>query len=211
MRSKLAEDDEDFQYEFNKVFDNPDAKEAYEEFTPDFYDNYVNMELTFDWGWDRPEFARVKKRLKDANEIPIGVANEKPILDSIIYEVEYFDGYVASMAANVINENLLEQFNQEGNMFLLIKSILDTRTDGTQTLQKYLFVITKSGTKRRKIQLKDGNYASNGSMEVLHRKNLKTSGICIQYKWQSTRLRIEFQRSQNSHGWLKTCWIKKTE
>ena len=54
MWAKLAEDDEDFQSEFNKSFDNPAVKEADEELTPDVYDNYVNMELTLDRGGDRP-------------------------------------------------------------------------------------------------------------------------------------------------------------
>ena len=59
MWAELANDDKDFQYEFNKVFDKPAVKEADEEFTPDFYDNYVNMELTLDQGGNRPVFARV--------------------------------------------------------------------------------------------------------------------------------------------------------
>ena len=39
-----------------------------------------------DIGGDRPYFARVKKILKDANGRPTGVANDNPILDSIMYE-----------------------------------------------------------------------------------------------------------------------------
>ena len=35
MQDELAEDDEGFQSEFNKVFDNPDVKESDKEFTPD--------------------------------------------------------------------------------------------------------------------------------------------------------------------------------
>ena len=151
MWAKLAEDDKDFQSEFSKVFDNPGVKEADEEFTPNLYDNYVNMELTLYQGGERPEFARVKKILKDTNGRQIGVANDNPILDSRMYEVEYRDGYVATMEANVIAENLFTQVDQEGNIFLLIESIIDTRTSNTKTLQQYAFVITKSGTKQRKI------------------------------------------------------------
>ena len=92
MWTELAEDEEDFQSEFKTLFDNPDVKEADEEFTPDSYDNYVNMELLLNQGGYRPEFARVKKRLKDANGRPIDVANDNPILDSRIYEVEYYYG-----------------------------------------------------------------------------------------------------------------------
>ena len=37
MWAELAEDDKDFQYEFNKLFDNPAIKESDEEFAPDSY------------------------------------------------------------------------------------------------------------------------------------------------------------------------------
>ena len=88
MWAKLAENAENFKEELNKVFNDPYVKEADDGFTADSYDQYVNMELTSDQGGDRPEFARVKKILKDENVRPIGVANENPILDSRMYEVE---------------------------------------------------------------------------------------------------------------------------
>ena len=61
-----------------------------------------------------------------------------------MYEVEYCDGYVATMAANVIYENLFAQVNKEGKIFVLIESIIDTKTNSTQTLHEDAFVITKS-------------------------------------------------------------------
>ena len=141
------------------------------------------MELKLDQGGDRPKFARVKNRLKDANRRPIGMANDNPILDLRMYEVEYCDGYVAAMAAKVINENLFAQVDQEGNIFQLIQSIINTRTNRTQTLQKDAFFITNSGTKREKIQLKDRKSESNLRMTVLRGTNLNISSISIQYKW----------------------------
>ena len=54
------------------------------------------------------------------------------------------------MAANIISENQFAQVDQEGNIFVLIESIIDTRTDGTHTLQQDVLVITKSATKLRK-------------------------------------------------------------
>ena len=48
MWKDLADDDEGFQYEFARVFDNTDAKEDDDRFTPDSYDNYINMELALD-------------------------------------------------------------------------------------------------------------------------------------------------------------------
>ena len=48
-----------------KVFDNSDVKEADVTFDAKTCDGYINMELVLDRGDDGPEFARVKKRLKD--------------------------------------------------------------------------------------------------------------------------------------------------
>ena len=50
MWSELAEDDKDFQSEFNKLFDNPAVQETNEEFTSAFYNEYINKELILDQG-----------------------------------------------------------------------------------------------------------------------------------------------------------------
>ena len=96
---------------------NSKIKEADEEFTPDTYDDrYLNMELAVPRGDNpNPQYARVTKRLRDADGVPIGTANENPILDSRMYEVEYQDGTKVSLAANYIAENLFAQVDQEGN------------------------------------------------------------------------------------------------
>ena len=125
------------------------------------------MELTLDRGGDRPEFARENKRLKDANRRPIGVANDNSILDSRMYEVEYRNGYVAAMASNIIADNLFSQVHQKVNIFVLIESIIDTRTENTQILQQDVLIITESGTKRI-------------------RNTTKVWEVCIQWKDVST-------------------------
>ena len=107
------------------------------------------MELKLYQGGDRPEFARVKKRFKDAIVRPIVVANENTILEYRIYEVEYNDGHTASLAPNLIAENLFTQVDQSGNKFTILDSIIGTRTDGTQVLQQYSSVHTSTGTKKQ--------------------------------------------------------------
>ena len=88
MWVELAENNDNFKEEFNKLFNNPDVKEADDGFTADSDDQYVNIELRLNRGGDRPQFARFKKILKDKNCKPIGVADDNSILDSHIYEVE---------------------------------------------------------------------------------------------------------------------------
>ena len=49
-----------------------------------------------------PQLARVTKQLKDTNGIPIGTADQNPLLDTCMYEVEFADGEKASLAANYL-------------------------------------------------------------------------------------------------------------
>ena len=97
------------------VISNKEIKEADEEFTPDMFDDrFLSMELALPKGDNlNPQLAKVMKRLRDANGIPIGMANKNIILDSRMYEVEYQDGTKASLAANYIAENMFAQVDQE--------------------------------------------------------------------------------------------------
>ena len=111
--SHLFDEDFDFIDEFHSVVSNNKIKEADEEFTPDTCDDwYLNMELAVPRGDNpNPQYAKVRKRLRDPDGIPIGTANENPILDSRMYEVEYQDGTKASLTANYIAENLFAQLD----------------------------------------------------------------------------------------------------
>ena len=66
------EDDPDFTEEFHGVISDNEVKDADETFTPDVYDTYLNMELAIPQGDSlEPRLAKVTKRLKDANGLPI--------------------------------------------------------------------------------------------------------------------------------------------
>ena len=94
------EDDSDFQEEFDNAVNNPVVKEADELFTLDTYDKYLQMELALPQGDSlEPRLAKVTIRLKDANGIPIGMADQNPQLDTRMYAVEFADGEKASLAA----------------------------------------------------------------------------------------------------------------
>ena len=147
----LFEDDPDFTEEFHGVISHSEMKEVDETFTPDVYDTYLNMELAIPQGDSlEPRLARVTKRLKDANSSPIGLANENPILDTRMYEVQYLDGEKASLAANSIAENLFAQIDGDGNHQVLMDDIIGHRSNEHAVKQQDAFIVTKTGTKRRK-------------------------------------------------------------
>ena len=143
-------DDPDFQEEFNSVTSKEEVKEDDDHFTLDMYDTYLNMELALPQGESlEPRMARVTKRLKDANGIPIGTADDNPLLNMRMYEVEYLDGERTSLSANHIAENLFAQVDDEGNRQVLMKEIIDYSTNGQEVKHQDAFIMTRTGTKRR--------------------------------------------------------------
>ena len=88
--------------------------------------------------------------MRDKDGLPIGTANNNPILDSRLYELKFQDGYRASLAANAIADNLFEQIDDEGNRHVLFQEIIDHCTNGKQSLQQDAFITTQSGTQRRR-------------------------------------------------------------
>ena len=111
---------------------------------------YLNMELALPKTGGEVEFGHVVKRLRDKDGLPIGTAHNNPILDTRIYEVEFSDGHRASLAANVIAENLYSQVDSEGNRHVLFADIIDHRTNGKQLSKDDAFITTSMGTKQRR-------------------------------------------------------------
>ena len=147
----LFQDDPEFFEEFAKSFDNPEIKEAEEEFDPDSFDGYINMKLSITPpGTTDKQHARVVKRMKDHAGNPIGVSNANPLLDTRVYEVEYVDGHIAAMSANAIAENLLSQVDPDGHRLLTFHSIIGHRADGTEVKRGDEFVVSSSGVRRRR-------------------------------------------------------------
>ena len=99
-----VEEDPDFIEEFQNVVSDPEIPDEDDSFTPDIFDDtYLNMEIALPRGGGDPEdvqFAKVTKRLRDAEGRPIGTVSNNPLLDTREYEVEFLDGHVESMSAN---------------------------------------------------------------------------------------------------------------
>ena len=162
----LIDEDEDFRDEFQRIYNDDGIQEA-DDYTPEITDDtYINMEVALPRDDEGPTYAKVTKRLRDANGIPIGKANDNPILDTRLYEVEYLDGRTASMSANAIASNMFAQVDDHGNSLILFDSIIDHRADGTEVKPDDAFITTANGGRKRKkttrgweilVQWKDGS------------------------------------------------------
>jgi hypothetical protein len=68
-------------------------------------DNYVNASLMLPRG-NLLAHGTVIGRKRDARGDPIGYANANPIMDSLIYRVEFDDGDICELTVNVIGESM---------------------------------------------------------------------------------------------------------
>jgi hypothetical protein len=113
-------------------------------------DPYVGMELALTRGGEgEPLHARVRGRLHDEEGNPIGHAHHNPLLDSRKYEVEYVNGYVEELTANVIAENLIAQVDDEGRRQMMLSEIVDHRVLSDAIPQSEGTYINPYGVKRR--------------------------------------------------------------
>ena len=147
-------DDEEFNDEFKRVIDDEGVPHA-EEQSPSHSlntDPYTGMQVGLPRGSDgEVEHAVVKRRKTNENGNLIGTAPDNPLTDTRVYEVEYLDGTIESLAANVIAENLLSQVDEEGHRQLLMQEIIDHRCNDQAVQIGNDFHTTANGTKRRKL------------------------------------------------------------
>ena len=108
----------------------PDPPDEELDATPEIGDNYVNTEVMLPRG-DHMARGKVIRRKRDAKGNPIGRANNNPILDTRQYEVQFADGEVTELTANVIAEAMFAQCDEDGNEYVLFDSFVDFQKDGT--------------------------------------------------------------------------------
>jgi len=94
------------------------------------------------------QYAKVMKHLRDAEVRPMGTANDNPLLDTREYEVEFLDGHVESMSANLMAQHLFSQVDKEGHQHVLLDDIIDFRKDETVVNIADAFITMKNGVKR---------------------------------------------------------------
>ena len=97
------------------------------------YAAYINSEVLLPQDGEHMRAARVIGTVLDDDGREKGRYDPNPILDTRVYEVMFPDGAVEQYAANLISENLIGQLDEEGRRHLMLESIDDHRTDGTES------------------------------------------------------------------------------
>ena len=78
----------------------------------------------------------------------MGSYDENPVLNSMIYDVEFPDGSIKEYAANILAENILSQVDPSGYNRILLREIIDYRKDDSAVPMEDKFLTTRSGQRR---------------------------------------------------------------
>ena len=111
------------------------------------YDQLINAELMMS---DGNEFqpVRVIGRTMGLSGRVEGEYDENPMLNSILYDVEFPDGQVKAYTANLIAENLLGQVDDEGFTLTSLECIVDHRTSLDALDKDKAYTTNSRGVKR---------------------------------------------------------------
>lgn len=116
----------------------------------DTHDRYVGAEVTLPIGGKMMN-AKVRGRKRTSDGTVLGRANANPILDTRTYEVDFPDGQMAEVAANVIAQNMYARMcDEEGNQFLLLAGIVDHRKEANAISRSDMYVRRGSNTHIRR-------------------------------------------------------------
>jgi hypothetical protein len=180
------DEDSTFFDEFTRVIDDKRLKHADDEDdevapsrTEVTTDPYVGMEMALVRGGEGELIhATVRKRVRDHDGKPVGVAHPNPLLDSRKYEVQYVDGHVEELTANLIAENLIAQVDEEGRRQMMLSTIIDHRVLPDAIPQSKGTYANSYGVKRRKTTTRGWELLvewRDGSNDWVALKDLKDS------------------------------------
>ena len=178
-------EDPEFYEDFTRVIDNAQIRHADEgradeaSNTEVTSDPYVGMEMAIARGSEGEMMhATVRKRVRDEDGRPVGIAHTNPMLDSRKYEVEYLDGHIEELTANLIAENLMAQVDEEGRRQMMLSSIMDHRTSHDAIPKSQGTYVNSYGVKRRKTTTRGWELLvewRDGSSDWVSLKDLKDS------------------------------------
>ena len=115
----------------------------------------------------------------DKNNLSIGKPNSNPTLDSRKYEVEYLDGTLEVLSANIIAENLTSQVDNEGHRNCMLDETVEHRNDNNV------------------ISTTDSVYTDQNNI-TRQQYNTKGWQICVQLKDGSSNL-VEMKDIKDSY------------
>ena len=140
-------------------------------------DVLINSEVLLPHGEDL-QMAKVLGRTLDKQGRVVGNPDDNPLLNTLMYDVEFPDGNIKKYAANIIAENVLVNCDSEGHYSNLMSCIIDHKSDGSALKDEDGYIKTKSGQLRRRQTTVGWNFRvkwKDGTMNWIPLSTLKES------------------------------------
>ena len=110
-------------------------------------DRLIQAELYLPQG-EHMASAKVIGRAKDSDGLPIGTYDDDPMLNSMVYNVEFPDGEVKESSANLIAQNMYSQVDANGHHHTLLDSIIDFEKTDSAVDKDDEYITTRSGQRQ---------------------------------------------------------------
>ena len=89
--------------------------------------------------------AKVLRRAVDEDGNLIGIFDEVPALNTLLYDVEFPNGAIKQYAANLIAENILYQVDHDGRHSHVLDGIVGHRSSEQAVTSDNAYVVTRRG------------------------------------------------------------------
>ena len=142
-----------------------------------FYDRLINAEVELQSG-ELMQTGKVIGRSVNHEGAIDGSYDDNPMLNSLLYDVEFPDGQVKEYSANLIAENMLTRVDSDGFSVTLLEAITDYNKDDTAVDIADKYVITSKGRRRLRMTTQGWKLKvlwSNGTESWIPLKDLKES------------------------------------
>ena len=167
----LSADDPNRLPDIDEVVDQADAEKA-----ADTYHSFVGAEVIVPDASGNRRMAKVLRRVRDAmttDETPTNVFNDRSV-----FEVQFPDGTVDRLGANVIAENIFSQIDENGRQFQILREIVEHQKDASAITIDNGYVTSRSGNRHLKKTTRGWKLLvewMDGSVSWIPLKDLKAS------------------------------------
>ena len=127
----------------------PVSNEGKSKFEQPVNDLLVGIELNMPQV-DEIRRTKVIRASQDSQGKTIGEHNANPLISTLAYDIQFDNGEIQQVGANIIAQNLYSQIDGFGNAYTMLKGILDHMKDGSEMKSEDAFVTTPSGANRRR-------------------------------------------------------------
>lgn len=117
------------------------------EFETPISDNFINAELYLPQG-EHQKPAKVIRRTTNIEGATIGTYDDNPMINSMVYDVQFPDGQIKEYAANIIAQNMYAQVDADGHHHTLLDSIIDYEKTTSAVDRDDAYITTRQGRRR---------------------------------------------------------------